>query len=101
MDRDQPARYVRRAGPANGLKCTLANVNPLSGFGSEVPRICTVTIGDQEISVLPKAPLTGTSRRRRRRTESLPGRRQASRAPSGTVRQPIKTSAAPRNLPGN
>ncbi|CAG7666109.1 unnamed protein product, partial [Allacma fusca] len=32
----------------------------------------------------PKAHATASADRRRRRTESLPGRRQASRAPSGT-----------------
>ncbi|CAG7663061.1 unnamed protein product, partial [Allacma fusca] len=60
-------------------------------------QVCTVTIGGWTQSI-PSFSLSNVSLdRRRRRTESFKERRQTSRAPSGTLRQPIKRSAAPRN----
>ncbi|CAG7829354.1 unnamed protein product [Allacma fusca] len=56
-------------------------------------------------TVTKKVPVTQTGAttntgRRRRRMQFITGGREASRAPSGSARQPIRRSAAPRNLPG-
>ncbi|CAG7832616.1 unnamed protein product [Allacma fusca] len=54
----------------------------------------------KKVPVTPETSTTANAGRRRRRMEFIAGGRQASRAPSGSARQPIRRSAAPRNHPG-